>query len=371
MKMTCLENFRRMLEHRDPAWMPLDLPLTPPVAERLARSLGAADIGKALKTDFGGMGYYQPADVAAWRAAFADIGYAIPQDAEIDMFGIAHVAPPAETLGEATHFRTMLHPLEAITDVSQLPKLPWPNMLGQSVRDNMRRAAASTHADGRVVGTWCECTLFEHAWYLRGMDNLFMDLAEGNGIAEWLLDYFTDRSCRVVQAAVEAGADVIGLGDDVGTQRGMMMSVDTWRETLKPRLKKVIDAVRAATTRDRPVAVRYHSDGDIRPILDDLIEIGMDILNPVQPECMPVDDVVNSYKDRIGFWGMVGTQTVMPFGTPDEVRQVVADCARRAQEGAAVIVAPTHVLEPDVPDANIQALVDAVHQVRFESAAFR
>lgn len=368
MKLTFLENFRRMIEHRDPAWLPLELPLTPPVAQRLAKSLGTSDLREAMKTDFAGISYGQPADVAAWLAAYAELGYAMPADAEIDMFGIAHVAPPMESVGEATHFRTMLHPLEAITDVSQLEKLPWPRILGEPIRDRMHQVAARHHAEGRVVHGSCECTLFESAWYLRGMDNLFMDLAEGNGIADWLMDYFTDRSAQVVRAYVEAGADVIGLGDDVGTQRGMMMSVDTWREVMKPRLKKVIDAARSAATKDRPVAIKYHSDGDIRLILDDLIEIGIEILNPVQPECMPVDDLVNAYKDRIGFWGMVGTQTVMPFGTPEEVRQVVADCARRAEEGAAVIVAPTHVLEPDVPDANIHALVEAVHEVRLGGA---
>ena len=207
-----------------------------------------------------------------------------------------------------------------------------------------------------------ECTVFEAAWYIRGMDNLFGDLIEENGIGEWLLDWFTTRSTRMARIAASAGVDVIGLGDDVGTQRGMMMSVEFWREHLKPRLKKVIDAIREA--QNQHVYVRYHSDGDIRLIIDDLIEIGVDILNPVQPECMPAGEVISTHRNRIGFWGMVGTQTTMPFGSPDDVRAVVADCARYAREGASVIVAPTHVLEPDVPWENIKALVDALHETR-------
>jgi len=203
-----------------------------------------------------------------------------------------------------------------------------------------------------------ECTVFEFSWYLRGMDNLFGDLLEENGIADWLLDWFTEYSIRKGRLAARAGVDTIALGDDVGTQRGMMMSLDFWRRHLKPRLAKVIAAIRAAQT--QPICIRYHSDGDIRQIIDELVEIGIDVLNPVQPECMPVDEVIARHKHHVGFWGIIGTQTTMPFGTPDDVRAAVAQCARHAREGAAIIVAPTHVLEPDVPWENIQALVEAV-----------
>lgn len=93
-------------------------------------------------------------------------------------------------------------------------------------------------------------------------------------------------------------------------------------------------------------------------------EIGVDILNPVQPECMPVVEVIAQHKHHLAFWGMIGTQTTMPFGSPDDVRAAVAGCARYVQEGAAVIVASTHVLEPDVPWENIQALVKAMRGAR-------
>jgi uroporphyrinogen decarboxylase len=159
-----------------------------------------------------------------------------------------------------------------------------------------------------------------------------------------------------------AGVDAIGLGDDVGTQRGMMMSVDFWREHLKPRLKRVIDAIRE--TQWDHIWIKYHSDGNITEILNDLAEIGVDILNPVQPECMPLAEVIPPYQDRLRFWGMIGTQSTMPYGTVDDVRAAVEECARFAREGAGIVVAPTHVLEPDVPWENIQALVDAVRAIR-------
>lgn len=356
-----LDNFQRMMEHRDPLRLPLDLPMTSPVHERLAWKLQTSDVAAALRSDVRSIGAWSHAETSRWQQAYADLGYELPPDAEIDMFGITHVPPPPESVGQATHFRTMLHPMEAVADVAQLETLPWPQLLPPAVLERMKSVAASAHEQGYVVMGGCECTVFEHSWYLRGMDNLFMDLAEGNGIADWLMDYFTQRSVRFAEAYVRAGADVVALGDDVGTQRGMMMSIEMWRTHLRPRLARVISAIRGAAG-DRRVYVRYHSDGDIRPIIGDLIEIGVDILNPVQPECMPVDEIVAAFADRLAFWGMVGTQSIMPFGTPDDVRNVVADCARRARDGAAVVIAPTHLLEPDVPDDNIFALVDAVHQ---------
>jgi uroporphyrinogen decarboxylase len=144
----------------------------------------------------------------------------------------------------------------------------------------------------------------------------------------------------------------------VGTQRGMLMAPEFWRQHLKPRLKRVVDAIRQRQT-DRHVYVRYHSDGDVRPIIGDLIEIGIDILNPMQPECMPVGEVAAAYGDRLALWGMIGTQTTMPFGSTDDVFAAVQQCAELARSGCAVVVAPTHVLEPDVPWANITALVEA------------
>ena len=359
--LTALENFTRMMGRDRPQWMPLDLPATPPVADMIEEKTGIRDAALAFGLDFRFCGPNFPGDPAKWRAAFTEIGFQAPANAIVNEVGFTEVLPPAGSTGKAYHLSQMLHPLSVITDVKQLDQLPWPDLDNPNADRGLAEQVAEIHRDGKVALCSMECTVFEFAWYLRGMDNLFGDLLEENGIADWLLDWFTEWSVRKGRLAARAGVDVIGLGDDVGTQRGMMMSVDFWREHLKPRLKRVIDSIRAAEKQH--VWVRYHSDGDIRPIIDDLVEIGVDILNPVQPECMPVDEVVAKHKHHLGFWGMVGTQTTMPFGSPEDVRSVVAGCARLAREGAAIIVAPTHVLEPDVPWENIETLVEAVRGV--------
>ena len=186
-----------------------------------------------------------------------------------------------------------------------------------------------------------------------------MDFVENTEFAVALLDRIT--LLRRVQAARYAalGPDVITLGDDVGTQRAMLMSPDMWRRWLKPRLASVIAAARSV----RPdVLIFFHSDGNIRPIIPDLIEIGVDILNPVQPECMDPADLKRRFGDRLSFWGTIGTQTTFPFGTSDDVRREVRTRAETVGKGGGLFLAPTHYLEPEVPFENIVAFVEAVKE---------
>jgi uroporphyrinogen decarboxylase len=154
---------------------------------------------------------------------------------------------------------------------------------------------------------------------------------------------------------------VLSMGDDVGTQRGMLMSVRMWRQHLKPRLARVIAAGRAV----RPdVLVFYHSDGNMAAIIPDLIEIGVDILNPVQPECMDPAALKAQYGDRLSFWGLIGTQTTLPFGTPSDVAADVRLRIETVGKGGGLFLAPTHVIEPEVPWENIVAFVEAVKGTR-------
>jgi uroporphyrinogen decarboxylase len=106
----------------------------------------------------------------------------------------------------------------------------------------------------------------------------------------------------------------------------------------------------------------YHSDGNATAIVPDLIEIGVDILNPVQSECMDPGEMKRLYGDRLSFWGTIGTQTTLPFGTPDDVRREVKTRMETVGVGGGLVLAPTHMVEPDVPWENLVALVEAVHE---------
>jgi uroporphyrinogen decarboxylase len=132
-----------------------------------------------------------------------------------------------------------------------------------------------------------------------------------------------------------------------------------WRTWLKPRLARTITAARAV----RPdVLVFYHSDGDVTAIIPDLIEIGVDILNPIQPECMDPVALKRAYGERLSFWGTIGTQSTFPFGSPEDVRREVRARIATVGVGGGLFLAPTHVIEPEVPFDNIVAFVEAVRE---------
>ena len=160
-------------------------------------------------------------------------------------------------------------------------------------------------------------TVFENAWLLRGLEQLLMDFIQNEEFAEALLDRITEFQADNARYIGNCDADILLTGDDVGTQRGMLMSPAHWRKWLKPRLAKII----AAAREQKPdIHVFYHSDGDISDIIPELIEIGVDILNPVQPECLDPVEMKRLYGDKLSFWGTIGTPSAWS-GTSSATKQ--------------------------------------------------
>jgi len=158
------------------------------------------------------------------------------------------------------------------------------------------------------------------------------------------------------ESYVRSGVDALFLGDDIGMQRTTLMSEELYCTWLQPRLKQVIDAARAINPE---VVVFYHSCGFVTPMIPHLIEAGIDVLNPVQPECMDFGEIHAMYGDRLSFHGTIGTQSTMPFGTPEDVRREVFKNLEIAGDKGGLFVGPTHMLEPEVPVENLVAYIQA------------
>lgn len=175
------------------------------------------------------------------------------------------------------------------------------------------------------------------------------------------LDRLTADAVARIRLAARAGADLVQLGDDIGMQHTIMMSQDLWRRWIKPRLAAVIRAGREVKP---DLLIFYHSCGYVLPFLDELIEVGIDILNPVQPECMPFEEVYKRVGGRISFWGTLGTQSTLPFGKPEDVKKVIWDNLRLCGPQGGLVVAPTHMVEPEVPWENLLAMKQACETYR-------
>jgi uroporphyrinogen decarboxylase len=187
------------------------------------------------------------------------------------------------------------------------------------------------------------------------MEPLMMDMLSEPEAAHFLLErtsYF--QRCAAVQMA-KAGVDIVILGDDVAGQQGLLMGKDVWAEFLRDRLAATCRAVHETSDQAR---VFYHSDGNIVPLIPELIECGVDILNPLQPECLDPAAVKREFGDCLCFWGAVSVQRTMSFGTPEEVRERV----RTLGVWGGYILAPAHVLGPETPWENIVAFFDAANE---------
>ena len=268
-----------------------------------------------------------------------------------DIWGIAR--EPGST--ESHHMTRMHHPMQAFNALEQIQAYPWPDFENAQI-DHIQESVNNIHRQGRAALFSMSCTIWETSWYIRGMPELMIDMATENEKAVWLLDKVTETACYRARIAAQAGVDIIHLGDDVGMQSRIMMSKPMYREWLKPRLAKVIASAKAIKPN---TLIYYHSCGYITPFIDDFIDVGIEILNPVQPECMSFDDIHAQYGSTLSFNGTLGTQSTMPFGSASDVTKVVLDNLGIAGAEGGLAVAPTHMVEPEVPWENIEAYVTA------------
>ena len=274
----------------------------------------------------------------------------LAEGADIDVWGVGHEKSP-----NSMHMTYMRHPLEDMEELEELEAYPFPDFSSADGSHQAEQVRKIKEQDLITLGNM-QMTSWECAWYMRSMDELFCDMMMEDEKAEFLLDKVTELSMIRALSFAKAGVDVLFLGDDIGMQHTIMMSADLYVTWIKPRLKKIIDAVKEVNP---DIIVFYHSCGFIEPLIPHLIEAGIDVLNPIQSECMDFEEIYKKYGDKISFHGTIGTQTVMPKGTPEEVKEAVWHNIDIAGEKGGLFVAPTHILEPEVPFENILAYVEA------------
>lgn len=207
-------------------------------------------------------------------------------------------------------------------------------------------------------------TIFECAWALRGYEQLMIDMATDPGRANCALDFPFQYHMAVTQRLARMGVDMIWLGDDVGGQTSMLMSPKMWRTYLKPRMAELIGSLRAINPR---IKIAYHTDGVIYPIIPDLIEIGVDVLNPVQPLAMDPMKLKRDYGDMLCFWGSMDIQRTLPYGTPQEVRDEVLLRLRTIGRGGGLLIGPTHNVQLDTPLENFWAMINTIKETPCDS----
>ncbi len=256
-------------------------------------------------------------------------------------------------------------PLGEAQTVEEIAAAPLPDFMAQANPGRLRDEVERLHEQGYAVMAappHLGGELFETAFRLRGFEQFMLDMAHNPALVDYLLEQLTAMHLAMSLLLVRAGIDILALDDDVGEPTRMLISPAMWRRYFKPRVRTIIGAARAA----RPdVYIFWHSDGYIEPIIPDLIEIGVDILNPVQPDVMDPARLKEQYGDRLVFFGTVGTPTRWAWGTPEAIRAEVRERIETVGRGGGLIIAPAYDLEPEegIPWRNIVAFFEAVEEL--------
>lgn len=354
------ERVAAALEHGAPDRPPMQISFTPEFADRLRADLRARGValGDEVHNPHGGGNTYALERALGEDMLLTSVGWANsyyqPGANYMDEWGVGWRAIPYETPYGTGHYTEMVHhPLAEAGALSRYAP-PDPDRL------ELYEDAAWTLGQFRdaywIVGVTVT-TIFETAWALRGYERLLMDFVEDPGLADDILDIPYRYHLTAARRLTEMGVDMIWIGDDVGAQGAMLMSPRHWRRFLKPRLAQFIAEIKEINPR---LKVAYHSDGNIMSIVPELIEVGVDVLNPIQPASMDPALLKRQYGDRLCFWGTIDEQHTLPFGAPVDVAAEVRRRIETVGENGGLIIGPTHHVQLDTPMANFWAMVGAV-----------
>ncbi len=349
------------IRRAEPDRLPLDFPANPWVQTRLHRELGTTgprQLLERLHCDIVDLrGLVEPR-YAGPIPASRDLGDGVREN----FWGWRQKIMPSATGPEDCFVQFVLGAATTIDDYQQhrWPHADW--------FDFSEYAAGLADWDGMALLA-SGASVFQHATFLRGIDALLMDMAVQPEMAHWLMDRFTSFYLEYFDRLLSAAngrIDILRVADDLGTQRGLFFSPQMFRTFIKPRLKQLVDLAHA-----HKAAFMFHSCGAIRPLIDELVEIGVDILDPLQAAADGMDpqSLKGAYGDRLCLHGGICTQYLLPRGT---VAQVRAEVQRRCEilgRGGGYILAPCHVLQTDVPTENILAAAETAFAWRGESPA--
>lgn len=352
------ERVQIALEHREPDRCPFFTGFTPEFAERLRASLikrGELPRGKSSPYDLDrAVNNDMLLTFVGWANCYYQEGETYTDEWGIGWQSVEHTT----RFGKGRYTEPVGHPLaddQAFSDYQP----PDPNRpeLYLAARETIKKFKDEYWIVGAVV-----CTVFETAWALRGLERTLKDFVKNRDLLKVLLDIPHRYHLTAAKKLVEMGVDMIWIGDDMGGQEQMLISPRDWRFFFKPLMAEYIAQLKNINP---DVKIAYHSDGYIYPIIPDLIEIGLDILNPLQPASMDPARLKKDFGEHLSFWGSLDIQKTLPYGTPEEVQREVWERLRTVGKGGGFIIGPSHYIQVDTPMENFFAMVDTVHHTPY------
>jgi uroporphyrinogen decarboxylase len=376
--MTSRERILTTLRHQEPGRVPFDLGSTKVTGihrvayERLRPALGLEpreaaisdltqqlaavdeDLLQALHVDTRGVASGDP---AGWKPCIREEGR---YRSFTDAWGLSRRMPR-----DGWYYDLCGHPLAEAASPEEIRRYPWPDPQDPARFAGLRARAQAARDTGCAVILGGVCSgLTEMSLWLRGYEQFFTDLVADRPMAEVMLDLILETKLRYWERALAEVGDLVDIameGDDLGMQQCLLMNPRVYRELVKPRQAQLFSHIK----KQAPVFVFYHTCGSVVEILPDLIEVGVDILNPVQVSAAGMDTrrLKAEFGRDIVFWGGgVDTQRVLPHGTPQEVRDEVRRRIDDLAPGGGFVFNTVHNIQADVPPENILAMWETLQE---------
>jgi len=354
------EQFLRLLEHEEPEVIPLDVWCSPAFRaklesqfspEELARFspdkwLGVRSVAPGVPEEFARKGVVHEPFIHYGTGIWVD------RDTMEDEWGIRR-----RLTATGTESRVIHSPLKDFdVDSLQDHHFPDPYATGRFsiTKEDMHRYKEEGYW---VVGNFGIDAFWCQAWYLRGFNQLTIDLFANPEFVEKLMSKLLEYYVGVGRKLAEFGVDQANIYDDIACQTGMIVSPRLWRRYIKPQYRILIEALKP-----RVRYIFFHSDGDLRPVIPDLIEIGVNILNPVQPDCMDLAELKKLYGDELTLWGGLSVQDTLPHGRVEDVKREVKKTIKSCAARGGFVLGTSNNITQDTPTRNFLAIYEAAKE---------
>ncbi|MBN2314060.1 MAG: hypothetical protein JXM79_09030 [Sedimentisphaerales bacterium] len=355
------ERFKLAMAHKQPDRVPIDYWATSEVNAKLLKHFGFSSQEQLLQHFDVDFRYIEgPKYIGPGQRTCGD-------GSREDHFGVVRRSVSyGEGAKAGTYSEVVLYPLQNATSVDEVEnytKWPRPEHFDYEC---IGRQAAEARETGKVVifmgDRLNRCAQLKPAMYVRGVEQILMDVVANTDIAKAIFrkiaDFYSAYARRTLQAA-EGNIDIFFTGDDFGTQDNTFLPVGTWRDLLKEGFDRFINI-----GHEFGCKVAHHTCGCVAQLLPDFVESGLDILNPLQPDCARMDyrKIKEEFGDEICFHGGISIQKTMPYGSPDDVRNEVKDRVEKLADKGGYIFCTAHNIQADTPIENIITLFDAYRE---------
>jgi len=259
------------------------------------------------------------------------------------------------------YMEVVKYPMPNVKTSKEVEDFQFPDPLAEGRYDDAEKYIKMYKDEYFIVGDM-ELTTYDMMQQLVGTEKLLMDLALEADYIEALMDKTKDFALAVGKKLISMGVDGIWSGDDFGAQNGMLISPKMWRKYFKGRYRQVYSELKAVNPN---IIIMQHCDGAVAPILNDWIEVGLEVFNPVQPNVPGHDpqDLKSKFGDKLSFWGAIDQQKLLPNGTKEEIEADVAEKIRILGKGGGYMCSPAHIIQSDTSMENVEAFISAVKKI--------